>query len=277
MDILSRRDALLLGLKRYFTGVPCGRGHVCERRVKDCECVECRNYAKRGHRERLPPPAKKEGTYYERNRGKILAKKQSQRDDKRASEEFACLAEAISKVLATDPQKRLGVSSTVAGRHVISCGDASMLGMTRYFTGVPCANGHVCEKYVSNHNCVKCRDARARMKRKFLSDDERKLKNRRTRTIWRLNGRVKSRHRRAMRRCRKRSATPSWLTRDQKNEILGMYKWAAFMTEMSGEQHHVDHIYPLKNPSVCGLHVPWNLQVIPAKENLMKCNSLPSR
>lgn len=42
MKIVSLTDAKLSGLRRYFTGEPCGRGHVAERFTSDRSCSVCR-------------------------------------------------------------------------------------------------------------------------------------------------------------------------------------------------------------------------------------------
>ena len=43
MDIITRDQAKEQGLIRFFTGVPCKRGHVCERHTKSGSCIECSN------------------------------------------------------------------------------------------------------------------------------------------------------------------------------------------------------------------------------------------
>lgn len=42
MEFITREAAIAAGLKRYFTGVPCNQGHICERHVCQSRCVECR-------------------------------------------------------------------------------------------------------------------------------------------------------------------------------------------------------------------------------------------
>ena len=73
-----------------------------------------------------------------------------------------------------------------------------------------------------------------------------------------------------------KQAKPKWLTEEHKFSIEEIYSLRDLRTEVTGVVHHVDHIVPLKGKDVCGLHVPWNLQVITAKDNLSKSNSLRS-
>jgi hypothetical protein len=40
-EIISRKEALARGLKRYFTGKPCRNAHISERLVKLSHCVTC--------------------------------------------------------------------------------------------------------------------------------------------------------------------------------------------------------------------------------------------
>ena len=70
----------------------------------------------------------------------------------------------------------------------------------------------------------------------------------------------------------KNKRTPNWLTLDEHWMIEQAYDIAAKRTQMLGIKHHVDHIVPLQGKTVSGLHVPWNLQVIPAKLNQQKSN-----
>ncbi len=75
-----------------------------------------------------------------------------------------------------------------------------------------------------------------------------------------------------LRRRRIRQATPPWL--DTKSLII-FYKNAMQLKKDSGIEYAVDHYYPLQGESVCGLNVPWNLQVITHLENSAKHNRMP--
>lgn len=72
------------------------------------------------------------------------------------------------------------------------------------------------------------------------------------------------------RQARRGSKIP--LTAEQEQKIKDFYWLAKDLAAVSGETYHVDHIVPLQGKNVCGLHVPWNLQVIPADINLSKGN-----
>lgn len=68
-----------------------------------------------------------------------------------------------------------------------------------------------------------------------------------------------------------RFATPLWA---DFQAIRAIYERCRNLSAESGITHHVDHIVPIQARRVCGLHVPDNLRIIPATDNLRKCNKL---
>jgi len=65
---------------------------------------------------------------------------------------------------------------------------------------------------------------------------------------------------------------PKWIDTEDKWLMKEVYSLAEIRTKMFGFAWHVDHIIPLCGKIVSGLHVPINLRVIPAAENMAKYN-----
>jgi hypothetical protein len=182
--------------------------------------------------------------------------------------------------------------------------EAKATGAKYYFTGEPCKHGHVAPRKTKGA-CVDClkvewekaNQTRAEYFRSYnQSEAGQKAKKlyyekNRQQVIEKAFSRpsvekaaAKQRYKAAnpdlykelvsLRRRRFRQATPAWLTAEQKMEIRMKYRLAIEMSRRTGVRYAVDHIVPLQGENVCGLHVPWNLDVVTQDENLKKSNKL---
>jgi hypothetical protein len=177
---------------------------------------------------------------------------------------------------------------------IVSRAEAKEHKLPRFYTGQLCSNGHDVERFTSSGACIVC--ARINQNKWNAKSLERVRgygrkhyqNNRETRVesarLYRQNNpesanaatkkwRQKNKDVVAVhcskRRARMLAAMPPWL--DTK-DFVSIYAESARISKETGIPHHVDHIIPLVNKWVCGLHVPWNLQIIPAKENRRKKN-----
>lgn len=91
---------------------------------------------------------------------------------------------------------------------------------------------------------------------------------------WRQANRASVVARMAARKKVVKQAMPAWADMEA---IAKVYAEAARMTALTGIRHEVDHIYPLKGKTVCGLHVETNLQILTRSENARKKNKLPEQ
>jgi 5-methylcytosine-specific restriction endonuclease McrA len=182
--------------------------------------------------------------------------------------------------------------------------EAKDTGAKYYFTGEPCKHGHVAPRKTKGA-CVECikiewqqaaekradyfreynkSEAGQRSKRKYYEANKENViaraqarpdeDKRRYKKTHKVNNPDMYKEMTSLRRRRFRDATPKWLTENQKMEVRLKYRLAIELSRATGERHAVDHIIPLHGESVCGLHVPWNLQVLTQKDNLAKYNRL---
>lgn len=167
--------------------------------------------------------------------------------------------------------------------------EAKAAGEKKYFTGKPCKHGHISERYTCTGQCVRCislvyfsnKDELNKKRKKEYSENKERFQKYRADNKDRINtynrnykrGRPHIHRKNNMtRHAAKMNATPCWLTEAQLSAIELVYRHARDCEVTVGERYHVDHIVPLRGKNVCGLHVPWNLQVIPSDVNLRKYN-----
>tara|TARA_R110000822_G_scaffold47949_3_gene126788 strand:- start:2065 stop:2562 length:498 start_codon:yes stop_codon:yes gene_type:complete len=78
----------------------------------------------------------------------------------------------------------------------------------------------------------------------------------------------------AKRRAQKKNAEVSWADKQYMQDLYRNAKEANTIFEAVGllPRFQVDHIVPLQHKTACGLHVEYNLQIVPRSWNLEKGN-----
>ena len=125
--------------------------------------------------------------------------------------------------------------------------------------------------YLKNKESIKERDRLYRLNNKDKIKEISRLyrlnnkdKIKKTKKLSSLKNRSLIKYHCAKRRAMKLRATPKFANLDKIKEI---YKNCP-------KGYHVDHIIPLNNKLVCGLHVEWNLQYLTPSANISKSNKL---
>lgn len=124
--------------------------------------------------------------------------------------------------------------------------EARKSGSIRYISNRPCPRHEApLERRVVNGSCIQCETLR-----------------------------TQTPNYRAHQQARKKRTNESFsdLSPEDKRKVFAIYRRARDLTRKTGIKHHVDHIIPIK---LGGKHIPENLRVITAKENLEKSASLP--
>lgn len=165
--------------------------------------------------------------------------------------------------------------------------------VSTHYEGRQCSKCLTTLRYSSSNTCVRCARDRAILHSKN-NPEKKKLQHKMWRTLnkekikeehrnnvaayriraakYKKNNADKVNYRTQRRRALKAQACPSWLTEWDCFVIQEYYYKAKCLEELTGIKWHVDHIHPLNSTVLCGLHVPWNLQLLPAVINMSKGN-----
>ena len=86
---------------------------------------------------------------------------------------------------------------------------------------------------------------------------------------WKALNRDKWRAIKSKYRASKLQATPYW---SDLQRVSVFFEYAYLCSKVLGKAFQVDHIVPLQGKTVCGLHVPANLQILTSFDNISKKN-----
>lgn len=167
--------------------------------------------------------------------------------------------------------------------------------MTRYFTGLPCKHGHVCERYVSIGNCLECLSANNRRMYAERGDEFRAKSLARMKALYKLDpDRFRERSRRSYAENKQewkarvrayKAAHPEWerarlhLRKEKRKLAPGKFTATDIRAQFAAQSGrclcgadltvawHIDHIVPISRG---GTNWPHNIQLLCPPCNLDK-------
>ena len=271
---ITRAQATEKGLTRYFTGEPCPQGHIAERETGSGGCCQCLLEYKREKREA------REGY---RSRAEIDAVRESSTRVCNACNRTLPQTDEFFVVLKNKAKKWTGFSA--------ECRECRNKRFGPYYKKnrrklIARARKHVKRSRATPEGKEKNRKWAREGKRRQLADPSKRKKHNEYGRRWRKNNPERAklfkhaqphmkRMRAMLRRAAELRATSPWLTAEHKRQIETIYAIADYLTRKTGMKYEVDHYYPLLGRSSRGLHVPWNMRVIPAVDNRVKGNGIP--
>lgn len=229
---VTRAQARAEGSTRYFTGVPCVNGHLEIRATTSGHCLQCDRDRAKA---RLEDPV-----YRELHRRLTLKSKRKTLSDPTKRAAIRARAREVGK---NNPERIAGKAEKDRIRNQREEVKARRRELQRF------------------------RYARA------LKSDPKYIADRKNRTAeWAKLNRDVVNAKTAKRRAARRRALPRWISEAEREEMRLMYSVASRVSRETGVCHEIDHIFPLQSESVCGFHVPSNLQLLSQTANRSKGN-----